>query len=76
MWAKTTRAKSRKAAGQCVEPLDGYAAAMPGLHERAMDRQRDGALCRPPPAMRGDIPDLWRRPTEVQSALPLGGTGG
>ena len=60
------RAKSRKAAGQCAWRIElpyGYAAAMPGLHERAMDR-------------RGDLPDLRGRRTEERSALPKGGTGG
>ena len=70
MWATTMQAKSRKAAGQCVEPPDGYAAAMPGLHECAMDRRgetRSAVPC---------LPDLMCHPRERMSALPEGGTGG
>ena len=54
MGAKTMRAKSRKAAGQCAGQLElpyDYAAAMSGLHERAMDRRgetaRSAVRCQP-----------------------------
>ena len=76
MRAKTMRAKSRKAAGQCdgqFEPPYGCAGAMSGLHERAMDRQgetRSAVRC-----WHG-LPDLRHRPGERMSALPEGGTGG
>ena len=42
MRAKAKRAKSRKVTGQNAGQLEssyGYAAAMSGLHERAMDRR-------------------------------------
>ena len=68
MWAT-----SRRAAGQCAgqhEPPYGYAAAMRGLHERAMDRRGETA------SMRGDLLGLQISPTEERSPLPEGGIGG
>ena len=73
MRAKTMRAKSWKAAGQCVEPPYGYAAAMLGLHERTMDRRgetRSAVRCQ------HCLPYRRGRPTEGSGALPEGESGG
>ena len=73
MRAKAKRAKSRKAAGRCVGMPYGYAAAMPGLHERAMDRRGE---TRPTVRSQHCFPYLRHRPTEGSGAFPEGGTVG
>ena len=73
MRAKTMWAKSWKAAGQCARQHEqpyGCAAAMFGLHERAMKHGSETA------SIRGDDQNLRHRPTQEQSALLEGGTGG
>ena len=81
-------AKSRKAARQCAGQLSyGYADAMPGLRELAMDRRGETARSTVLPvalrdaseaaSMRGDLlGDLRGRPTEGMSALLEGESGG
>ena len=73
MGATTVRAKSWKAAGQCVEPPYGYAAAMLRFHERTMDRRGEKRS-----AVRRQhcLPRRRLRPKEGSGALPEGGTGG
>ena len=66
-------AKGRKTAGQCAG-LPYGCAAMPGLHEWAMDRR--GETPRSAVRCQHCLPDLSGRPTEERSALPEGGIGG
>ena len=77
MRAKAKRAKSRTAAGQCARQHEqpyGYAAAMLGLHERAVDRP--GETARSAVHCQHCLPYRRGRPTEGSGALSEGWTGG
>ena len=77
MGAKTMRAKSWKAAGQCAgqpEPPYGYAAVLPGLHERAMKHGSETA--RSAVRCQHCLPNLRGRPVEGSGALPERGSDG
>ena len=71
-------AKCRKATGQNAGQLESsysYAAAMAGLHERAMDRRGETrSAIRHRPGFR--LPYRRSRPTEGRGALPEGESGG